>query len=204
MATWEKKETFMRPLSRCIMLLMALSLVPCFPFYVSADHHGRHGKHKRHGERFQADDRDRYHSNSTTEQLAVTNQTYKENCGACHFAYQPWLLPSGSWTKLLSNLNDHFGEAVDIDNSPKEIVATYLIDNAAEKSNLKRARRIVRCLRGSIPLRITEVPYIRRKHRRIPAEVFTRKAVGSLSKCSACHKTAGQGIYDDDYVTIPE
>jgi hypothetical protein len=142
--------------------------------------------------------------NRASHLIPVTNQTYKEVCGACHFAYQAGLLPSGSWTKLLSNLKDHFGESVDIDASSKGAVEKYLIENAAEKSQWKRSRKIVRCLKGETPLRITEVPYIRRKHRDIAPEVFTRKAVGSLSSCSACHKTAEQGIYEDDYVTIPK
>ena len=142
--------------------------------------------------------------NRASHLIPVTNQTYKEVCGACHFAYQPGLLPSGSWTKLLSGLKDHFGESVDIDASSKGPIEKYLFENAAEKSQWKRSRKIVRCLKGETPLRITEVPYIRRKHRDIPPDVFTRKAVGSLSNCSACHKTADQGIYDDDDVIIPK
>ncbi|MBM3301621.1 MAG: diheme cytochrome c [Deltaproteobacteria bacterium] len=134
----------------------------------------------------------------------VTNETYKDACGACHFPYQPWLLPSGSWRKLLSSIKDHFGQTVDLEAESKRVIEINLADNAAEKSHMKKARKIVRSLKGDTPLRITEVPCIRRKHRDIPPEVFTRKAVGSLSNCSACHKTADQGIYDDDYVTIPQ
>jgi hypothetical protein len=135
---------------------------------------------------------------------AVTNKTYKEACGACHFAYQPGLLPSGSWEKLLSNLKDHFGETVEIDAVSKGVIEKYLIDNAAEKSQMKRSRKIVRCLKGETPLRITEIRYVRRKHRDISPEVFKRKTGGSLSNCSACHRTADQGIYEEHNVTIPK
>jgi hypothetical protein len=31
----------------------------------------------------------------------VTNQTYEETCGDCHFGYQPELLPSASWLKIV-------------------------------------------------------------------------------------------------------
>jgi hypothetical protein len=134
----------------------------------------------------------------------VTNQTYKEVCGACHFAYQPGLLPSGSWAKLLSNLKDHFGETVEIDAASKGVIEKYLIDNAAERSQGKRSHKIVRSLKGETPSRITGIPYVRRKHRGIPPEVFTRKTVGSLSNCSACHRTADQGIYEDHNVSIPK
>ena len=45
----------------------------------------------------------------------MTNQTYKETCAECHFAYQPELLPSVSWLKILNQLDDHFGEEVEAD-----------------------------------------------------------------------------------------
>ncbi|MCG6880933.1 MAG: diheme cytochrome c [Deltaproteobacteria bacterium] len=53
------------------------------------------------------------------------------------------------------------------------------------------------------PLRITEIPYIRREHHEMDAKVFARESIGSFSNCTACHKTAEKGIYDDDAVTIP-
>jgi hypothetical protein len=134
----------------------------------------------------------------------VANQPYKETCGACHFAYQPELFPSGSWVGILGNLGDHFGQAVEIDAESKKAIVKYLTENSAEYSGAKLARKIMKCLRGQTPSRITEIPYIQREHHEVPAEVFTRKAVGSFSNCSACHTTAEQGIYDDDNVRIPK
>jgi hypothetical protein len=55
-----------------------------------------------------------------------------------------------------------------------------------------------------VPLRITEIPYIQEKHHEVSASVLKRKSIGSLSNCSACHKTAEKGIYDDDNVVIPK
>ena len=62
----------------------------------------------------------------------------------------------------------------------------------------------MRSLGSEVPTRITDVPYIRHKHRGIAPEVFQRKSIGSRSNCIACHTTAEQGIYDDDNVRIPE
>ena len=45
----------------------------------------------------------------------TTNQAYRETCGECHFAYQPELLPSASWLKILDQLDDHFGDKLAID-----------------------------------------------------------------------------------------
>jgi hypothetical protein len=42
----------------------------------------------------------------------VSNPVYSEECGACHFTYQPELLPSASWKKVVTAHDDHFGESV--------------------------------------------------------------------------------------------
>jgi len=160
------------------------------------DHKGKYRERKR--ERNRDDD----HHESYLRQ--VNNSTYKEECGACHFVYQPELLPSTSWNKILANLDDHFGEAVEFDDNSKKIISDYLQINSAENSSAKRAVKIMRSLGNQVPLRITDIQYIREKHHEISSDVLKRKSIGSLSNCSACHTTAESGIYDDDDVKIPK
>jgi hypothetical protein len=62
----------------------------------------------------------------------------------------------------------------------------------------------MKSLGGKVPTRITDVPYIREHHHEISSDVLSRKPIGSLSNCSACHKTAENGVYDDDFVEIPK
>ncbi|MBA3030859.1 MAG: hypothetical protein FP816_18875 [Desulfobacteraceae bacterium] len=133
----------------------------------------------------------------------VNNPTYVENCGACHFAYQPGLLPSGSWKKLLGGLSDHFGEAVELDPESKTVISEYLRTNAAESSSAETSRKIKKSIGNQTPLQITEISYIRNKHKEIKPEVLKRKSIGSLSNCAACHIGAERGDYDDDTVKIP-
>jgi hypothetical protein len=192
----------MTVLARCAIVALTILLTSGSSCNLFAD--DKHEKDQHHQEGFHKGGEGKGRRHYQTFLKPVTNQTYKEKCGACHFAYQPGLLPSGSWTKILSNLKDHFGEAVDIDSESKNIIGKYLTENAAETSGAKRASKIMKSLKGHIPSRITEVPYIRHKHRHVPSEVFTRKAVGSLSNCLACHKTADQGIYEDANVVIPD
>jgi hypothetical protein len=135
---------------------------------------------------------------------AVDNPTYKEQCGACHFVYQPELLPSASWRDILSHLDNHHDNEVVIEPKDKETIAEYLETNAADHSSTRQAARIMQSLGSQVLTSITDVPYIRHKHRKIPPEVFERKSVGSRSNCAACHTTAEQGIYNDDNVRIPE
>ncbi|MCP4370143.1 MAG: hypothetical protein GY797_18820 [Deltaproteobacteria bacterium] len=134
----------------------------------------------------------------------ANNLTYKEECGACHFVYQPELLPSASWMKILKQLDDHFGEEIELDPDSKKIISDYLNSNGAENSSAKRAVKIMRSLGNQVPLRITDIPYIREKHHEISPNVLERESIGSLSNCSTCHTTAENGIYEDDNVKIPK
>ncbi len=175
------------------------------PYYVAVADHG-YGKEKSwHEKLFDRDDDDDDEKHHRKRYLApVSNAAYKEECGACHFVYQPELLPSASWERILDSLEDHFGDAVELDPDASKTILDYLSANAAEHSSAKRAVKIMRSLRATVPLRITEIPYIRRKHHEVTPDVLKRESIGSLSNCSACHTTAEDGIYEDDYVVIPK
>jgi len=187
---------------RSIILLTALLLVANGVFYTALADHNEHNERKR----YQKQHRNRSEHDGKRLFKPVDNPTYKEICGECHFAYQPELLPSGSWEKILAGLSDHNGEEIEIDQESKKIIYEYLKANGAENSSAKPAVKIIKSLRGQTPMRITDVPYIRHKHEDddIPADAFTRKSVGSMSNCIACHTTAENGIYDDDNVVIPK
>lgn len=138
----------------------------------------------------------------------VNNKTYEEECGSCHLAYQPGLLPARSWEKLLNDkaLGDHFGEDATLDAATLKTIRAYALDNAADKSWYKRSRKVAAATaQGEAPLRITEVRFIKRKHQDIPGKMIKgNKDVKSLSYCNACHTKAEQGIYDNDTVSIPD
>ncbi len=134
----------------------------------------------------------------------VTNQMYRNACGECHLAYQPELMPSGSWQKILNRLDDHFEEEIDVDPDTIKIISDYLKTNAAEISSAKRSKKIMRSLGNKLPMRITEIPYILRKHHDLDQELFKRESIGSLANCNACHTAAEKGIYDDDDAKIPK
>ncbi len=156
----------------------------------------------RHRERKQKSHKNNDHNNKYLR--PVKNPVYEEECGACHFVYQPELLPSASWIQILANLDDHFLEVVELDDDSRKTIVGYLKLNSAEYSSAKRAVKIMRSLRNQVPLRITEIPYIKEKHHELNPEIFKRESIGSLSNCIACHTTAEDGIYDDDNVKIPD
>jgi len=161
------------------------------------DDKGKHRKRKHEKRRKHGDHRKSYIK-------PVNNSVYKEECGACHFAYQPELLPGASWMKIMANLDEHFEEPVELDDDSKKVISNYLKSNSAEYSSAKRAVKIMRSLGNHVPMRITDTPYILEKHHELKPEVFKRESVGSLSNCIACHTTAEEGIYEDDNVKIPK
>jgi len=138
----------------------------------------------------------------------VFNSNYESSCGECHFAYFPGLLPGRSWKKMMESksLEDHFGENAELEEADRREILNFLVNNAADRSHYKRSVKIARSLRdGSTPLRITEVPYIKRKHSEIPVNFIKgNKKVRSLSNCTKCHTEAKEkGVFDDDTVSIP-
>jgi hypothetical protein len=188
---------------------MNVILIICFillllPFSIAfADDDDHKDDKKWYKKIFDHDDEDEHEGRESKYLKPVNNATFKQECGSCHFAYQPGLLPSGSWEKILSNLPTHFGEEISLDGESINIISEYLQVNAAERSSAKRARKILKSLGGQTPLRITDTPYIREKHHDLDANVFSRQSVGSRANCIACHPSAEQGNYDDDFVKIP-
>ena len=137
----------------------------------------------------------------------VTDKQYLEECGACHYAYPPGLLPARSWEALLTAdaLRKHFGVNAELDDDTLKVIHDYAVDNAADKSWYKRSRKIaVATEDGPTPLRITGLRYISRKHQAIPEKMIKgNKGVKSLSFCDKCHTQAAKGIFDADTVNIP-
>lgn len=135
----------------------------------------------------------------------VSNTMYKTECGSCHFAYQPGLLPEQSWHKIMNGLADHFGDNAELDSASQQQILGYLTANSADKSDFRRSKKIMRSLRNKpAPLRISEIRYIKGRHHEIPKRMITgNEKVGSLSHCDACHQKINQGSFREHEVRIP-
>ena len=131
------------------------------------------------------------------------NALYAKECGACHDAYHPSLLPAQSWRRVMSNLSDHFGEDASLDPRATLEISDWLASNASEAWDTEAANRF-RVVDPDEPLRITRAPYWRRKHSDIPDAVFAQKAVRSRANCSACHRDASTERFDDQAIAIPK
>jgi hypothetical protein len=138
---------------------------------------------------------------------AVTDPTYREECGACHMAYQPGLLPGDAWQRIMAPgaLLDHYGDDASLSAQVRQQLAEYLVANAAETSSRSRSRAFAvgRNTAEELP-RITRTRYFRNEHHEIPSRmVIDNPEVGSFSNCNVCHQRAEQGSYNEHGVRIP-
>lgn len=137
----------------------------------------------------------------------VVNPTYAEECGACHMAYQPGLLPGDAWQQIMAPdaLVDHYGDDASLVPDLRQEIAGYLTANAAELSRKSRSRAfsVGDAGAGSLP-RITATRYFRNEHHEIPSRMVAGNPdVGSFSNCDACHQGASEGVYNEHRVRIP-
>lgn len=139
----------------------------------------------------------------TADQAAVTR--YKDECASCHMAYPADLLPARSWFRILSHLDQHFGDNASLDPATLGRLRQYLQANSADTATSRHSHRLLRSLPAdTTPLRISELPYIRHQHDEIPARYISNNPqVRRLSNCIACHQGAEQGVFNEHQVRIP-
>lgn len=135
----------------------------------------------------------------------VTEPVHKEECGSCHMAYPPGLLPDRSWNKLMLELENHFDENAELDGKTHKTITKFLLANSADKSGRRRAKKFNRSINfNDTPIRISETPYFKREHDEIPTRLVTQNTkVNSFSQCDACHTKAEQGSFNEHDVDIP-
>ncbi len=135
----------------------------------------------------------------------IENRLYVEECGSCHFPYQPGLLPATSWETITNNLDNHFGENAELTGSDLKTLRNYLLNNAAGRSSYNLPNKIMAAQRDRpLPLRITEMHYFIHEHSEIPKRMAQdNPKVKSFSNCDSCHQSAKQGLYDEHDVAIP-
>lgn len=129
---------------------------------------------------------------------------WREECGSCHLAFHPNLLPARSWEKLLAGQSAHFGADLALDTTTIEALRVFLATNAAEKSDTEAAFKILRSLKPeATPTRITETPYWIRKHRGVADADWRLPSVKNRINCTACHLDAEAGTFEDAAMRIP-
>ena len=114
-----------------------------------------------------------------------------KECGACHMAYPAGLLPAASWSAIVRGLDDHFGENASVDAAVAVKLTAYLTQNAEPAARTGAQAGAV--------LRITEMDWFKRRHRknRVAPATLQRKGAMSAAQCQSCHEDAERGDFKD-------
>jgi mono/diheme cytochrome c family protein len=120
------------------------------------------------------------------------NPAYLDECGGCHVAFPPALLPAESWQRLMANLPRHFGGDASLEPAQRDALAAWLQSNASRRATAAPPED-----------RITRAPWFVREHREVAADVWRRSSVKTASNCGACHGGAAAGNYDEHAVRVP-
>ena len=119
---------------------------------------------------------------------------YTQECGACHTAYPPSLLPARSWQRTMDGLDKHFGTDASLDSATTQQLSAWL---QAHAGTYKRVRE------EPPEDRLTRSAWFERKHRKINPNVWQHPSIKSAAQCGTCHTRADEGDYGDDNVRFP-
>jgi len=131
------------------------------------------------------------------------NALYDEECGSCHNAFSPTLLPAASWERVMDGLDDHFGDDASLTEETSAGILEWLRASSAERAFSEPSKKILLSLGTDAPIRITGTPYWKEKHSKIESDVYSRKSVSSRTNCVACHPGAPRGTFEDRDISIP-
>lgn len=126
----------------------------------------------------------------------VKHALTQEECSACHFAFPAAMLPSMSWTRLMSSLESHFGEDASLDEDSVIEITNYLKLNSADSSWI--GNRFSRAQTLEWPIRITETDHWLREHKNMSFKNEITFDDIYQSDCVACHDNAADGDYRVD------
>lgn len=124
---------------------------------------------------------------------AAGNPSWKAECGSCHIAYPPSLLPAESWRAMMAGLDKHFGVDASVDAKTAKEIGAFLEQNAGRSRGTS----------AKPTLRITETRWFLREHDEVSAAVWKSPKVKTPANCAACHTGAEQGNFDEHSVRLP-
>ena len=136
----------------------------------------------------------------------ITDAAYQKECGSCHMAYPPELLPARSWNRVLGSLQDHFGDSAQLDAATQQRIRDYLVAHAAENAQNEHAFAIVHSLRANeTPLRITATPYIAGIHSAVLDPLWGgNPRPKTLAECGVCHLQVQNGNFTMRKFTVTD
>jgi len=129
---------------------------------------------------------------------------WQQECGSCHLAFHPSLLPAQSWAVMMDELEDHFGDNAWVDDQTKAKLTGYARMQAADQTNSEVAR-LVRSQSNpdGTDQKITELEFWKTRHQNIRKEDYQDPRVKGRLDCKACHPYAAFGSFEDSHIRFP-
>jgi hypothetical protein len=139
---------------------------------------------------------------------------YQSECGACHFAFLPGLLPARSWDALLKKPDEHFGETLSLDPETLRHIRDYMSANAGDRADFTGSKQFLHRLSDeSTPLRITGVRMFKQYHSSVLFKMglapglnnvrdLSPQARKAMLDCSSCHERAAAGSFAQREIII--
>jgi hypothetical protein len=124
----------------------------------------------------------------------VSNAKWQAECGSCHVAFPPRLLPAESWRAVMSGLDKHFGSDASLEAPDATEIGAFLEKHASKRKHESTATPL---------LRITETRWFKREHREVAESVWNNPKVKSPANCAACHIRAESGDYRERNIKVP-
>jgi hypothetical protein len=134
------------------------------------------------------------HADSGRRLPPTVPPAYTQECGSCHTAYPPGMLPAESWQRTMAGLDRHFGTDASLDAAAQREIGSWLRTHAG---TMKRAQE------APPQDRITRSAWFDREHRKVEPAVWRHASVKSAANCGACHAGADRGDYDEDQLRLP-
>jgi Dihaem cytochrome c len=127
--------------------------------------------------------------------FTATNEKWRTECGECHVAYLPQLLPANSWKAVMAGLDRHFGTDASLDTETATEIRAFLEGNAGRERRKQDAPPT---------LRITETRWFVREHDELAASIWKHPRVKAAANCAACHIGADQGNFSERDIKVPK
>ncbi len=126
--------------------------------------------------------------------------TWRAECGSCHLAYHPSLLPARSWERMLAAQQEHFGEDLALEADTTAELAAFAQRHAAEALESPVAWKMASTIPPTqAPIEISATAYWQERHARLDAATW--RAIRK-SDCGACHLDAEAGTFEPGAIHI--
>ncbi len=132
--------------------------------------------------------------------MAEVNAKFLLECGTCHIAYPPGMLPTDSWRKIMAGLETHFGLDASLTAEENEEITAFLVDNSSEYWGAEPVP-----LGNTDSMRITKTDWFQRKHNSyvVSPDIWENPAVKHPANCAACHRQAKCGDFGEQNRRVP-